>query len=62
MSDKRTAAATAALIRKAQERRAELLRAHGWVCIPPEDVERYKNRLVDEYRHRRMEDHSVREV
>lgn len=35
---KRTAAATAAVIRKGQETLASKLRAVGWVCIPPEDV------------------------
>lgn len=31
-----TAAATAAVRRAAQERKASALRAEGWVCIPPE--------------------------
>lgn len=32
----RTARATAVLIRKTDERYAERLRSHGWVCLPPE--------------------------
>jgi hypothetical protein len=32
----RTAAATAAASRNADERRAEHLRDRGWICIPPE--------------------------
>lgn len=34
--DKRTAKATAALMRKAEERRADWLRERGWTCTPPE--------------------------
>lgn len=32
----RTAAATAAAMRRAEERKAEELRARGWECIPPD--------------------------
>jgi hypothetical protein len=33
----RTAKATAALMRKAEERRAAWLRDRGWTCTPPSD-------------------------
>lgn len=33
---RRTARATAVLIRKTDDRYAERLRSHGWVCLPPE--------------------------
>lgn len=33
-----TAAATAARVRKAQEKWADRLRADGWICISPEDA------------------------
>lgn len=36
----RTAAATAAAMRRAEERRAEYLRERGWECIPPDGVMR----------------------
>lgn len=32
----RTARATAASKRAAEDRRAEYLRARGWLCVPPE--------------------------
>jgi hypothetical protein len=32
----KTAAATAAASRNADERKAEHLRARGWTCVPPE--------------------------
>jgi len=31
----RTHAATAALMRRTEERYAELLRGRGWICLPP---------------------------
>lgn len=36
----RTAAATAAAMRRAEERKADELRARGWECIPPDGVVR----------------------
>jgi hypothetical protein len=36
MIEPRTAKATRAAQRKAEERRAEWLRARGWTCTPPE--------------------------
>lgn len=36
----RTAAATAAAMFRAEERRAEFLRGRGWQCIPPDGQER----------------------
>ncbi len=33
--DSRTYAATLAVMRRAEERAAELLRSRGWICLPP---------------------------
>ena len=40
----RTAKATAARMRAAEEKKAAVLRERGWVCIPPEDAKTYTER------------------
>lgn len=45
----RTAAATAAWMRRADEKRAEHLRGRGWVCIAPEDVPAARSMLAETY-------------
>jgi hypothetical protein len=39
ITNDRATKARAVLMRRAEEKKAALLRERGWVCIPPEDVE-----------------------
>lgn len=46
--DSKTTPATLALMRRAEERAAELLRSRGWMVVAPEDVKRHReSKLVD---------------
>lgn len=56
----KTAAATAAASRNADERKAQHLRERGWTCVPPELARTREETLDDGTGHRvvRMEFHS----